>query len=84
MFSPTEKNHSPPFWATPIFGTQTRFTAPIDDSLILPASGKTRLQEIIGYFLYNARCINIPLYMALNNIGAEDSAPTEKAAEIIA
>ncbi len=52
--------------------------SPLDDSPLLDAAGKKRVQQIVGSFLYCARAVDPTILMALSEISSQQSAPTEK------
>jgi hypothetical protein len=45
--------------------------APTDDSPLLDAAGKKRIQQIVGSFLYYACVVNPTILMALSNIATQ-------------
>jgi hypothetical protein len=49
----------------------------IDDSPKLSASGKLRLQQVVGVLLYYARCVDSSMLPAINKISAQQSKPTD-------
>eukprot|EP00957_Ditylum_brightwellii_P111647 8516247-Ditylum_brightwellii.AAC.1 len=50
---------------------------PTDTSKKLDKKGQRIVQSIVGMLLYYACAIDNPVLVALNNIGAQQSAPTE-------
>jgi hypothetical protein len=49
---PIRAQRSPHSWIKPQYGASTQLTAPIDTSFLLDKDGVTRIQQIIGIFLY--------------------------------
>lgn len=77
---PSRAQHSPHAWNRPVYGTHTQLTPPPDTSEPLNAQGLTRLQEIIGVFLYYARAIDSTMLVALGTLASAQSKGTEATA----
>jgi hypothetical protein len=77
--------HPPPvrpqhflFLPNPItYGNDTQAPTPTDDSPLLDDTGKKRIQQVIGSFLYYARAVNPTILMALSDIATQQTTPTE-------
>ncbi len=78
--APRRAQHSPHAWNRPVYGTHTQLTPPPDTSEPLNAQGLTRLQEIIGVFLYYARAIDSTMLVALGTLASAQSKGTEATA----
>jgi hypothetical protein len=58
------------------FGKSAQETTPPDTSEPLPASGKKRVQQIVGSFLYYGRAVDITILKTLNTLSRQQSKPT--------
>ena len=74
---PTRLQHSPHKWNEPVFGQQIQY-ATVDESTPLNAKETRLVQSIVGTFLYYARAIETTILVALNEIGTQQSAPTDR------
>jgi hypothetical protein len=74
---PQKKTFAPHNWTTPAYGQKTQFAPPIDDSPSLNPTETKRIQAIVGSLLYYARAVDPTMLPALNEIGTQQSAPTE-------
>ena len=80
--TPTKPQDAPHKWTTPAYGRKTTQLAPSDDSSPnLSAKETTRIQSIVGMFLYYARAVDLTILTALNDIGINQSKPTETTKE---
>ncbi len=78
---PLKPQHCP-YTLNPIaYGKDNQATTPSNTSPLLDATGKKRIQQIIGSFLYCARAVNSTILMALSAIAAQQCAPTEETLE---
>jgi hypothetical protein len=75
--APSAPQDSPHAWSKPVYGASTQFTPPEDTTEPLSPKAVTRLQEIIGVFLYYARAIDSSMLVALGSLAAAQSAATE-------
>jgi hypothetical protein len=75
--APLKPQHCP-YSPNPIkYGKDNQAPSPLDDSPLLDAAGKKRVQQIVGSFLYYARAVDPTIIMALSEISSQQSAPTE-------
>jgi hypothetical protein len=75
--APLKPQHCP-YLPNPIkYGKDNQAPSPLDDSPLLDAAGKKRVQQIVGSFLYYARAVDPTIIMALSEISSQQSAPTE-------
>ena len=75
--APLKPQHCP-YSPNPIkYGKDNQAPSPLDDSPLLDATGKKRVQQIVGSFLYYARAVDPTILMALSEISSQQSAPTE-------
>ena len=78
---PLRPQHSPHAWLAPVYGLKIQqLTPPPDDTAPLDSSGKTRIQEIIGVFLFYARAINSNMLVALGTLASAQSQSTQATA----
>ena len=76
---------APHVWTPPQYGLRhPHLITPIDSSPSLSAPDKTRLQEIVGYLLYFARCIDSTILATLGSIGTNIADGTERVAAMAA
>ena len=80
---PSRPQYAPHQWTVPIYGQNRQYAKPPDLSPKLDAKGKKRVQSIVGSFLYYARAIDNTILVALNEIAASQSAPTQHTNEKI-
>ena len=72
--APAKPQHCP-YSPNPIkYGKDNQTPSPIDESPLLNKTGKKRVQQIVGSFLYYARAVDPTILMALSS---QQSAPTE-------
>jgi hypothetical protein len=74
---PQHKVYAPHNWTRPAYGQKTQFAPPEDETPLLDAKEKTRIQAIVGSFLYYARAVDPTMLPALNEIGTQQASPTE-------
>jgi hypothetical protein len=75
--TPVRKVYAPHNWNKPVYGQKTQLAPPSDDSPKLNSKETTRIQAIVGSLLYYARAVDPTMLPALNEIGTQQSAPTE-------
>jgi hypothetical protein len=76
--TPAKLQHCP-YAPNPITnGKDNQAPTPQDDSHLLDAAGKKRIQQILGSFLYYAHTVNPTILMALLAIASQQSNPTEE------
>ena len=73
---PQRMQHAPHRWNKPVYGTKIQY-AEKDKSEKLDKKGKKLIQSIVGKFLYYGRAIETPTLVALNDIGSQQSEPTQ-------
>jgi len=61
-----------------IYGKDNQAPTPGNTSPLLDATGKRRIQQIVGSFLYYARAVDSTILMALSAIVTQQRAPTEE------
>ena len=73
---PSKPQHSPHRWEEPTYGAKIQY-APIDPNLpLLSPCDLTRVQQVVGTFLYYARAIDNTMLVALNSIAGDQSTAT--------
>ena len=75
---PSQPSNSPHQYQAPTFGQKIQFATSPDVSPTLDAKSKTRIQEIIGVFLYYARAVDSTMLPALGSIATQQATPTKK------
>jgi len=69
--------HAPHQWSRPAYGQTIQFAKEDDTTEVLTDTAAiTHIQSIVGMFLYYARGIESPALPALNEIGTQQSNPT--------
>jgi hypothetical protein len=79
----TRPKHSPHAWQRPQYDKQPQMTPDFDDSVILPQSELTRIQEIAGTFLFYGRAIDSTIMVALGIIASKQSKGTHATAQAV-
>jgi hypothetical protein len=62
---PTKPQHAPHPWIAPEYGASIQYAGPEDTSTPLNKAGITRLQQIIGTFLFYGRAVDNTMLVAL-------------------
>jgi hypothetical protein len=78
---PKRPQHAPYPAPEPRFGQTAQEPAPADTAPELAAPGKTRIQQIVGSFLYYGRAVDITILKALNSLARQQSKPTKTTAK---
>ena len=73
---PTRKQQAPHPWIPKVFGKQIQLVNEPLPSPPLSKQSTTRIQQIVGTFLYYARAIDDTILVALNSISTMQSKPT--------
>ena len=68
--------NSPTVYVPPEYGKQVQYEEIDDTSPVSPAS-KTRIQEIVGVFLFYARAVDPTMLTAVNKLASKQANPTE-------
>jgi hypothetical protein len=74
---------SPHPWTRPTYGASIQYAPLPDTSAVLSTKDTTRVQQVVGTLLYYARAVDPTMLVALNEIGAKQSAPTATTARQI-
>ena len=77
---PKKPVNAPHVWSKPAYTRNPQLT-PVDDTPLLNDKEKTRIQQIVGSFLYYARAIDSSILPALSEISAMQAHPTEATRE---
>jgi hypothetical protein len=76
--TPPKRPQNSPYPAPePRFGQAAQQPAPEDTTPHIDAKGKTRIQKIVGSFLYYGRAVDTTILKALNSLARQQSKPTE-------
>jgi Reverse transcriptase (RNA-dependent DNA polymerase) len=75
--SPNKPQHAPHASQTPNYGAKTQETVAPDTSPLLTPDRVTRLQQIVGSFLYYARAIDSSMLVALGTLAAAQTKATQ-------
>ena len=78
--TPITPQHSPFKWTRPVYGQSIQYAKEEDTTPVLNTNDTKRVQQVVGTFLYYARAIDNTMLPALNDIAAQQSAPTETTA----
>jgi hypothetical protein len=74
---PSRAQNSPYPAAEPRFGKAAQEPTPPDATPLIGPAGKTRIQKVVGSFLYYGRAVDITILKALNSLSRQQSKPTE-------
>ena len=74
---PSKPQYAPHSWTVPNYGINRQYTKPPDTSPLLDKSGIKHVQSIVSSFLYYGRAIDDTILVALNELAASQSSPTE-------
>ena len=74
---PSQPSNSPHPYQYPKFGQKIQYADTPDASPVLDAKAKTRIQEIIGVFLYYARAVDNTMLPALGSLASQQATPTQ-------
>ena len=72
----SKPQHLPFKFVRPNYGSTIQYAPEPYNSPFLSPSGKTRVQQIVGTFLFYARAIDNTMLPALNSLSASQSKPT--------
>jgi hypothetical protein len=75
--TPVKPTDAPHKWTKPNYGAKTQMTPDADTSPALPKEGITKLQQVVGTFLYYARGVDLSLLVALGSLASEQTKGTE-------
>jgi hypothetical protein len=78
MHSPPDRpQHSPHAWTPPNYGATIQYANDSDNSPPLDSAELTRLQTIVGTFLYYARAVDNTMLVALGSLASQQNHGTE-------
>eukprot|EP01036_Dinobryon_divergens_P045964 gene45964-61445_t len=75
-------HYSPGGYVAPVYGSRAQQMVAVDESPLLDAAGKTRIQQIAGTFLYYARVIDSTMLKKINEISSVQAHATDKVAQM--
>ena len=79
--SPKRRQNTPFAPAPVVFGRAAQDLPPPDESPLLDAKGKLRVQQVVGSFLYYGRAVDLTILTSLSEIASQQAAPTQKTME---
>jgi hypothetical protein len=80
---PRIPQHQPYPHVKPTYGAKAQYTEDINTSLPLNKNGKKYIQEVIGTFLYYARCVNSTMLPALGPLAMQQANPTQNTKKLV-
>ncbi len=80
---PCIPQHQPYPHVKPTYGTKAQYTENVDTSPPLDKKGKKYIQEVIGTFLYYARCVNSTMLTALGSLATQQANPTQNTKKLV-
>jgi hypothetical protein len=75
--APRKPQHQPYPHLKPNYGAKAQYTEVTDTLVLLPKEDKKFIQEVIGTFLYYARCDNSAMLAALGSTATQQANPTK-------
>ena len=78
---PAQAQHAPYPATERRYGKAAQDSAPPDDTPDLLATGKKRVQQIVGSFMYYGRAVDLTILKALNSLSRQQSSPTQTTAK---
>jgi hypothetical protein len=64
-------------WVRPLYGRQVQYVPKVNQLPILDTKGTRLVQSKVGTFLYYGRAVEPTILVALNEIGIDQSKPTQ-------
>jgi hypothetical protein len=74
--APTRSVDSPSPWTAPVYGAKQQMATPIDTGALISEKERTRIQQIVGTFLYYARAVDCTMLHALSLLASAQAAGT--------
>ena len=74
---PTKHQAQPHTWIPPTYGAKVQYAHEPAPSPILSTKDTKRIQQIVGTLLYYARVVDPTILPAINDIGSQQSKPTQ-------
>jgi hypothetical protein len=81
--SATRIQYSPHVWIPPHYGAHQQMTPPPDDSDKLDGAGITKLQKVIGVFLFYGRAVDCTMLVALGTLASQQADGTQATAKAV-
>jgi hypothetical protein len=75
--APSKLQHQPYPHIKPNYRAKAQDTEYMDTLAMIPKEDKKFIQEVIGNFLYYARCVNSTMLAALGSIATQQANPPE-------
>jgi hypothetical protein len=79
----TRIKNAPHAWIPPHYGAHQQITPPPDESDKMDRAGITRLQEVIGVFLFYGRAVDCTMIVALGTLASQQADGTQATAKSI-
>jgi hypothetical protein len=80
---PHTPQHQPYVHIKPTYGATAQYTKDVNTTPLLDKEGKIFIQEVIGTFLYYARCIDSTMLMALGSLATQQANPTTNTKKLV-
>ncbi len=80
---PRIPRHQPHPHVKPTYGAKAQYTEDVDTSLPLDKKGKKYIHEVIGTFLYYARCVDSTMLPALGSLTTQQANPTQNTKKLV-
>jgi hypothetical protein len=80
---PRIPQHQPYPHVKPTYGAKAQYTEEVDTSLPPDNKGKKYIQEVIGTFLYYARCVDSTMLPALGSLAMQQANPTQNTKTLV-
>jgi hypothetical protein len=74
---PKKSQSAPSGWIPPQYGASIQYAEDEDATQLLSKEGITRLQEIVGTFMYYGRAVDNTMLVALGTLASAQSQGTE-------
>ena len=78
---PKQHQAQPHPWTPPQYGAKVQYATDLPVMPLLSAKDRKRVQEVVGTLLYYARAVDPTMLTALNDIGSQQSKPTNITAD---
>jgi hypothetical protein len=80
---PRTPQHQPYPHIKPTYGATAQYTKDVDITPLLDKEGQKYMQEVIGTFLYYARCIDSTMLTALGSLATQQANPTTNTKKLV-
>jgi hypothetical protein len=80
---PHTPQYQPYLHIKPTYGATAQYTKDVNTTPLLDKKGKKYIQEVIGTFLYYARCVNSTMLTALGSLATQQANPTTNTKKMV-